>query len=187
MKNEKLAFLVEKAQTGNRNALNQLCHELQNLIQMTLSKMIKNPDTLRELSQETFCRLISSLGNLKEPVKIKPYVCRITLNVINDYFREKYKWREILVKDDVIREIQGIDFSQNTNEDFLLDKLTANSLMDTIPDELNRKIIQMKYHGNPIKKISNELSISEGAVKMRFKRTIEYLKTILLSIFCVTF
>ena len=100
MEKQDLHKLVELAQSGNREALERVCHHLQNTIKGRLSKVINDPELVEDLSQETYLRLLRGFQNIKEPIKIKSFVAKIALGVINDHFREYYKWKDIIVRDE---------------------------------------------------------------------------------------
>ena len=52
---------VELAQSGDKKALEIVCRELQGEIKNTFSKLVKNPDLVEDLCQETLIKHGKSL------------------------------------------------------------------------------------------------------------------------------
>ena len=170
---------VELAQSGDKNALEFVCRELQGEVKSTFSKLIKDSDLVEDLSQETYLRLIKGIQNIKDPIKIKNFVAKIALHVLNDYLRKHYKWKEIILSDRNFEEStpkKNLRINQVSDEDFF-NKMTIEEVVHSIPDKIDKHLIQLKLEGRNYKEISHELEISEGAAKMRYKRTVEFLKT----------
>ena len=54
--------------------------------------------------------------------------------------------------------------------------MTIEEVVHIIPGKIDKHLIQLKLEGRNYKEISHELEITEGAAKMRYKRTVEFLK-----------
>lgn len=169
---------VELAQAGDKKALEIVCRELQGEIKSTFSRLVKNPDLVEDLCQETYIRLIKDIQNIKDPIKIKNFVAKIALHVLNDYLRKHYKWKEIILTGQNFEENiakKNLRIKEVSDEDFF-DKMTIEEVVHIIPGKIDKHLIQLKLEGRNYKEISHELEISEGAAKMRYKRTVEFLK-----------
>jgi RNA polymerase sigma-70 factor (ECF subfamily) len=176
--NKEIVELVKAVQSGDRKALEQLCGKLNQHVRFTISKIIHDPDIQEDISQEIYLRLIRNITQLREPVKIKYFVSSIALCVINDHFREKYKkgypgFPESGKPDD---KQPAID---EKNEDDILNGIALDEAIKKIPNLITQKIFQLKLVGKKNQEIADTLSISEGAVKMKFKRGVEFLKNYL--------
>ena len=179
MKKQDLYKQVERAQSGDREALEIICRELREEVKGTLSRIIKDPELVEDLSQETYLRLIKSIRNIRDPVKIRNFVAKMALFVLNDYFRHKAKWKEVFIQEDAhLTDWQRLYFETDGDDGNgqLFNKITVEEVLNKIPELGNRSLIELKLQGKTFKEISRELSISEGAAKMRFKRTVEFLK-----------
>ncbi len=169
---------MERAKSGDRNALEAVCRLLNGHIKNTLARTFDDPDLIEDLSQETYVRLIRGIQDITEPVKIKNFVAKMVLYVIHDHFREHYKWKGIILSSNVNDEAgysKPIDILKENSE--FLDKMTLDDIMRLVSNNTDRHLIQLRLQGKKYKEISDKLNITEAAAKMRFKRTIEYLRT----------
>ncbi len=178
MKKQDLYEQVVLAQSGDKKALEIVCRELQSEVKSTFSRLVKNPVLVEDLCQETYVRLIKGIQNIKDPVKIKSFVARIALYVMNDYLREYYKWKEIITDQNYEENapLKNLQIKEISNNDFF-DKMTLEEVVRIIPGKIDKHLIKLKIEGRNYKEISHELEISEAAAKMRYKRTVEFLKT----------
>jgi len=178
MERDEFQKQVELAQSGDKKALEIVCRELQGEIKSTFSRLVKNPDLVEDLCQETYIRLIKDIQNIKDPIKIKNFVAKIALYVLNDYLRKHYKWKKIILTGQNLEESvpENNLWIKEISEDEFFDKMTLEEVVHLIPDKIDKHLIQLKLEGRNYKEISHELEITEGAAKMRYKRTVEFLK-----------
>ena len=139
---------------------------------------MKDLELVEDLSQDTYLRLIKGIQNIKNPIKIKNFVAKIALYVLNDYLRKHYKWKEIIVTEQNLEKSipeKNLRIKKVSEDDFF-DKMTLKEVVDSIPDKIDKHLIKLKLEGKNFMEISHELEIFEGAAKMRYKRTVEFLK-----------
>ena len=180
MKKQDLYKQVERAQSGDKKALEIICRELQEEVKGTLSRIIKDPELVEDLSQETYLRLIKDIRSIRDPIKIRNFVAKMALFILHDHFRHKGKWKEVFIQEDAhLTDWKGLYFEADGDDGNaqLFNKITLEEALNKIPEPENRCLLELKLQGKTYKEISIELSISEGAAKMRFKRTVEFLKT----------
>ncbi|ETR67705.1 MAG: RNA polymerase sigma-70 factor, ECF subfamily, partial [Candidatus Magnetoglobus multicellularis str. Araruama] len=80
---------VQDAQTGNRYALNQLIDYYQTDIFRLVYYRIHNRADAEDLTQDIFVQVIKRIRTLKDQKQFKPWLYRIALNRVRDYFRKK--------------------------------------------------------------------------------------------------
>ncbi len=175
---KELTKLVEDAKSGNEKALEAVCRILESEVKIILRHKISDFELVNDLSQEIFFRLIRSIQDIKEPVKIRNFVAKMALFVLNDYFRSNSKWKELLVREHghfTLPKSSPVEkVIDESNE--LFNKLAVEEAINEISEPKNKRLFEMKLQGKSYKDISHELSISIGSAKMRFKRTVELLK-----------
>lgn len=178
LNSNELQKLVERAKSGDRKALETVCRILESEVKIILRHKISDFELVNDLSQEIFLRLIRNIQDIKEPVKLRNFVAKMALFVINDYFRSNSKWKEILVREHghfTLPKSSPVEkVIDESNE--LFNKLAVEEAINEIPESKNKRLFELKLQGKNYKDISHELSISIGSAKMRFKRTLEFLK-----------
>ncbi len=81
--------LVEKARSGDRDALDQLVSLFHaDIFRMTCYRTRSQTDA-EDLTQDIFMQMIKSLPGLKDAGRFRPWLFRIALNRVNDFHRKK--------------------------------------------------------------------------------------------------
>src|SRR5438105_5311819 len=82
------ADLVAASLTGNRDAFGQIVARYQSLVCSLAYSATGSLSQSEDLAQETFLTAWKQLGTLREPGKLRPWLCRIARNRIYDDLRE---------------------------------------------------------------------------------------------------
>ena len=144
------------------------------LVYYTARQYTANTIEIEDIVHETFLRIISQFSavrteNEKETISL---VCTITKYCAIDYLRKNRKelYLEELLKDEIL--------VHETDEDFVLDKMYINNIMDAIEkmDPFYAVPLQLKTDGYTIKEISAFLNITEQNAKVRIHRARKILK-----------
>jgi RNA polymerase sigma factor (sigma-70 family) len=80
--------LVERSRDGNQKAFAQIVERYQSLICALTYSASGNLQTSEDLAQVTFITAWCQLRSLKEPAKLKSWLCGIARNVTNNSFRK---------------------------------------------------------------------------------------------------
>jgi RNA polymerase sigma-70 factor (ECF subfamily) len=84
-----IAQHVEKAKKGNKASLERLVdHFYGDIFRMAYYRIPSRMDA-EDLTQDIFRQMIKSLPNLKDPDKLKPWLFRLALNRVRDFYRKK--------------------------------------------------------------------------------------------------
>jgi RNA polymerase sigma factor (sigma-70 family) len=83
------ARLVELSRTGNRDAFGRIVERYQSLICALTYSASGNLQASEDLAQVTFITAWCQLGNLREPAKLKSWLCSIARNATVDSFRQQ--------------------------------------------------------------------------------------------------
>src|SRR5882672_6085846 len=79
--------VIERAQSGDSGAFNQLVLAYRKRILGTISRLIGHPEDVEDVAQEVFVRLYYSLDQLRSPEVFEPWLYRLTVNASYDYLR----------------------------------------------------------------------------------------------------
>ncbi len=168
--------LVESAQSGDQEALDRLCKELAPFIRSGLMRVFRDQELVKDLSQETYLRLVKSYKNLNEPVKIRSFVGRIIAFVINDYYRgQQYRHDKNHLNGQKLDEPIEQLATTSGHEDHVLNALALEKIRQHLTNNLDRKIIKMRLTGLKYGEISKELNISVELAKKRYQRALHFL------------
>ena len=81
--------LAEKGKKGNNASLERLVDHFYGAIFRMVYYRIPSRMDAEDLTQDIFRQMIKSLPNLKDPDKLKPWLFRLALNRIRDFYRKK--------------------------------------------------------------------------------------------------
>lgn len=81
--------LVAKSLSGNRDAFGQIVSRYQNLVCSLAYSATGNLTQSEDLAQETFFAAWKQLGELREPAKLRAWLCGIARNLINNTLRRQ--------------------------------------------------------------------------------------------------
>jgi len=186
MNQQSLVNLFNRYKQGDRNSLEMLCKNAEQFIRGYFERKFSNIDTVNDLCQETFIRLMSSIDQINESMKFKNFVLKIAFHVMQDYFRQKYRSETIdYLEDEPLSETQPrhqiADTSDNT--DSVIKKIDLENALKALP-EISQKILHQYSEGFKLSEIAKNFDLSESAVKMQIKRNLEKLRS---TLFLVTF
>src|SRR5579872_2114672 len=91
--------LIERAQSGEDAAFNQIVRAYRKRILGTIARLIGRPEDVEDVSQEVFLRLYFSLDQLRTPEVFEPWLYRLTVNAAFDYLRKQRRRQEYRMSD----------------------------------------------------------------------------------------
>src|SRR5579872_4535762 len=91
--------LIERAQSGEDAAFNQIVRAYRKRILGTIARLIGRPEDVEDVSQEVFLRLYFSLDQLRTPEVFEPWLYRLTVNAAYDYLRKQRRRPEYRMSD----------------------------------------------------------------------------------------
>lgn len=181
MERAKLVALVTAGQQGDPEALNELFNAFYNDVYYFALKTVKDEDLACDITQDTFVKIIESIGELREPAAFVTWMKQITYNECCRYFKKK---KELQVDED--EEGNSIfDTLAEDRADFIpgeaLDQEDLRNTILAMLDELSpeqRSAVILYYHDEvPVKQIAEIQGVSEGTVKSRLNYARKRLKT----------
>lgn len=182
---EKLASLYLAYQKGEKNALENLCKAFESIMRGYFRSKFSDVSLVDDLCQETYLRLLKNLPALKEPMKLKNFVLKVSYHVMQDHFREKYHRQEEFSHTDIAGEDKDATFTESIHSHTpmanISDKMDMKKALAELPDK-TRQILLLRADGYKFEEIAEKTGLSTSGVKMQAKRGMEKLKNLLINV-----
>ncbi len=172
--------LVERAQGGDKHAFDQLVSKYQRKLGRLLSRFIRDPAEVEDVSQEAFIKAYRALPNFRGDSAFYTWLYRIGINTAKNYLVAQGRRAptstefdseeaETFESADQLRDI-------NTPESLLLSKQigeTVNGAIDALPEELRTAIVLREIEGLSYDEIAGMMDCPIGTVRSRIFRARE--------------
>ena len=173
-------ILVERAQTGDRHAFDQLVSKYQRKLGRLLSRFIRDAAEIEDVTQEAFVKAYRALPSFRGDSAFYTWLYRIGINTAKNYLVAQGRraptstqfdseQAETFESADQLRDI-------NTPESLLMSKQigeTVNSAIDALPEELRRAIVLREIDGLSYEEIAEMMDCPIGTVRSRIFRARE--------------
>lgn len=161
-------MLIEAMKRGDKNAFDSFIQRYHNEIYYTALGIVRSEWDARDICQETFLKVFSSLNKLKDTSKIRQWMNRILINKCNDYFRHN---KRITVSEYI--EVKRFSDVEN------VEKIDLLKAMLSLKEE-TRVVLTLRYFQDlPLKEIASILDIPEGTVKSRISNGLKELRKLM--------
>ena len=97
---EREAFLVLRAQSGDREALDALLASVQEPLFRYVLSLVRERRSAEDALQETFVRVYRKLGYLREPGLFRPWAYRIATREAFRQLKRERRWAEQVLDED---------------------------------------------------------------------------------------
>jgi RNA polymerase sigma-70 factor (ECF subfamily) len=160
---ERVRRLVERAQQGNRDALEDLYLIHFDRIYSYLHLSVGNRHDAEDLTTQTFLRMLESIGRFKfGTAPFSAWLFRIAHNLAMDHFRASRRWQP----EDEVPEPKGP--AEASAEEGALQRIGRQSMLEMIEDlsREQQQVLTLKFvfnFGNT--EVAAILDKTEGAVK----------------------
>ncbi len=182
-----LKQLFQQARGGDAAALQALCLELQASVREVFQRKFQDRAVIDDLCQETFVRFLGNIDHVKEAGKLRGFACKVAFHVLQDHFREKYRSTEESLpteyagSEQVPGQTSGPAAADTSESDRLIGELDLEEAMRQLSPK-SREIMILKSQGFNYDEIAAQVDLSVSGVKMQVKRSLEYLRSVLLSV-----
>ena len=156
-------LLIQKMKHGDENAFDVFVHKYYEEILKYCAYHCANRSYAEDLTQETFVRFFAKLSDYRYMGKTKNYLYTIAGNLCRDYFK---KSKESL-SEELSMEVQN---SLQSEADKILDRITVETALNSLPDELREVIVLYYFQELKLTEISEVLQIGLPLVKYRIKQ-----------------
>ncbi len=165
------AELVAETLSGNREAFGQIVVRYQSLICSLAYSATGSLGQSEDLAQETFITAWKRLRLLREPVKLRAWLCGIARNRINNSLRRE--GREPLASSDPLDTVQDAPASEPSPPDQAISKEEEALLwrtLERIPQLYRDPLVLFYREHQSIERVAQDLELTEDTVKQRLSR-----------------
>lgn len=172
--------LVEKAQGGDKYAFDLLVSKYQRKLGRLLSRFIRDPAEVEDVTQEAFIKAYRALPSFRGDSAFYTWLYRIGINTAKNYLVSQSRRAPTTTEFDADEAETFEDGEQlrdiNTPESVLLSKQigeTVNTAMDALPEELRIAIVLREIEGLSYEEIAQIMNCPIGTVRSRIFRARE--------------
>jgi RNA polymerase sigma-70 factor, ECF subfamily len=172
--------LVTRAQQGDKQAFNLLVVKYQRKLARLLSRFIRDPAEVEDVTQEAFIKAYRALPAFRGDSAFYTWLYRIGINTAKNYLMAMGR-RAPTSTEVEAEEAEGFEEGEqlrdiNTPESVLLSNeiaQTVNSTIEKLPDELRRAIQMREIEGMSYEDIATAMDCPIGTVRSRIFRARE--------------
>ena len=163
--------LVTASLTGNREAFGHIVSRYQSLVCSLAYSATGNLTQSEDLAQETFVTAWKQLAGLREPAKLRSWLCGIARNVTNNWLRRQ--GREPSHAAESLEAIHESPSPEPLPHDQTISSEEAALLwrsLERIPETYREPLVLFYREHQSIEAVAQSLDLSEDAVKQRLTR-----------------
>ncbi|MBV8031975.1 MAG: RNA polymerase sigma factor RpoE [Betaproteobacteria bacterium] len=172
--------LVLRAQSGDKQAFNLLVEKYQRKLARLLSRFIRNPAEVEDVTQEAFIKAYRALPAFRGDSAFYTWLYRIGINTAKNYLMAMGR-RAPTSTEVEAEEAEGFEEGEqlrdiNTPESVLLSNeiaQTVNSTIERLPEELRTAIQMREIEGMSYEDIAKAMDCPIGTVRSRIFRARE--------------
>ena len=172
--------LVERAQRGDKRAYELLVLKYQRKLSRLLSRFVRDPAEVEDVTQEAFIKAYRALPNFRGDSAFYTWLYRIGINTAKNYLVALGR-RAPTTTEFNAEEAEGFEDADqlrdaSTPESELHGKeiaATVNRAMDALPDDLRTAITLREIEGLSYEEIANVMNCPIGTVRSRIFRARE--------------
>ena len=172
--------LVARAQRGDKQAFNLLVEKYQRKLARLLSRFIRDPAEVEDVTQEAFIKAYRALPAFRGDSAFYTWLYRIGINTAKNYLMAMGR-RAPTSTEVEAEEAEGFEEGEqlrdiNTPESLLLSSeiaQTVNSTIEKLPEELRRAIQMREIEGMSYEDIAQAMDCPIGTVRSRIFRARE--------------
>jgi len=172
--------LVARAQLGDKQAFELLVEKYQRKLARLLSRFIRDPAEVEDVTQEAFIKAYRALPAFRGDSAFYTWLYRIGINTAKNYLMAMGR-RAPTSTEVEAEEAEGFEEGEqlrdiNTPESLLLSNeiaQTVNKTIEGLPEELRRAIQMREIDGKSYEEIAQEMKCPIGTVRSRIFRARE--------------
>ncbi len=169
--------LVERAQSGDKRAFELLVVKYQRRVGRLISRLVRDPHEVEDVTQESFVRAYRALGNFRNESAFYTWMYRIAVNTAKNYLVSQGRRPPSSTEMDAAEAEQteeGIHLRETaTPETELMSKQIAQTVqkaMSALPEELRTAITLREIEGLSYEEIAEAMQCPVGTVRSRIFR-----------------
>ncbi len=172
--------LVERVREGDKRAFGLLVEKYRRKVIRLLSRMVRDPDDLEDIAQETFIKAYRALPQFRGDAAFYTWLYRIAVNTAKNFLVARGKQMRTVsdqaMNDDDEPDERLVAQDIATPETELLSKQVAiavNEAVDALPEELRQAITLREMEGMSYEEIAEYMACPIGTVRSRIFRARE--------------
>lgn len=168
MKKEDFAELVIAAQSGAKASMDELVSHVMPRLRTYLYRITLNEELSDDLVQETLCRVVASMSDLRKTDSFWPWLFRIASNQAKEAFRKRNRLKEVQLSE----YSEDIDRGGDDDADRLSEEL-APVIMEGMQKltEQQRSIVSLRcFEDMRYSQIAEIVGCKESAARISFFR-----------------
>jgi RNA polymerase sigma-70 factor (ECF subfamily) len=140
-----------------------------------VARRVDDPQAVDDILQETYLRLHTHLGTLRQPERLTSWVYQVTRRAIIDHYRRGQRRPETA---ELPEDLPQPDEPQDEAERALARSLSA--MVDCLPDKYREALVLTELQGLKQHELAARLGLSLSGAKSRVQRAREQLKQVFL-------
>src|SRR5213595_3675903 len=163
--------LVTRSLAGNRDAFGGIVARYQSLLCSLAYSATGSLSQSEDLAQETFVAAWKQLADLREPEKLRSWLCRISRNLTFDALRRQ--GREPIHKAEPLEEIRESPAPEPLPSDYTISREEEAILwrsIERIPEGYREPLVLYYREHQSVERVAAVLDLSEDTVKQRLSR-----------------
>ncbi|MDD4880529.1 MAG: RNA polymerase sigma factor RpoE [Gallionellaceae bacterium] len=172
--------LVERARAGDKRAFGLLVEKYQRRLFRLLSRMVRDPEEVEDIAQETFIKAYRALPNFRGDAAFYTWLYRIGVNTAKNYLATRKKAMPTIsdqaMGDDDEPDERLVARDISTPETELMSKqiaMAVNQVVEALPEELRTAITLREMEGLSYEEIAEMMGCPIGTVRSRIFRARE--------------
>lgn len=170
LRDVRLARLVRRSQTGDRDAFRDLYRALYPAVTGFIRRRVRSTADAEDLTSQVFFRLLESLDRVDADRPVFAYVLSIARNLVADAARRPV----------VLPEVDGEPVSASTPLDALISveaAVAVRAAVSRLPDAAQELLFLRYGEGLRYAEIAQVVGTTEQAVRQRVSRAVRELRT----------
>lgn len=177
-------LLVERVQSGDREAFGLLVGKYQRKLLRLVMRLVRDPAEAEDVTQEAFVKAYRALPNFRGDSAFYTWLYRIGVNTAKNWLVAHGR-RMPTMSEVVDDETEGIEEGILLRDDATPDRLlmsrqigeTVNAAMDALPEDLRTAISLREIEGLSYEEIAQVMDCPIGTVRSRIFRAREAIAT----------
>ncbi len=165
------ASLVMMALGGDRDAFSEIVRRYQNLLCSLAYSSVGDVKHSEDIAQETFVEAWKKLDSLREPQKLKSWLCGILRFKVNHHYRKQVKQPVSIEDETAATESQAVDSGKL--EDAAISEQQQTLLwkaLDNMDDIYREPLVLFYRQDHSVENVAAQLDLTEDTVKQRLSR-----------------
>ena len=161
--------LIEKAQDGNKSALNTLILNNYDILSGYILKMTGNADEASDIINDTVIKVTLNIKKYKPTGKFSTWMITIATNIYRDSLKKKKRFVSI----ENYEKVSNVDIEEEIINKLDYEKILI--LLKELPKEKRAVFILKHYYNYKYEEISKILNCPIGTVRSRLHYSVKYL------------